>query len=145
MIGSLDAREKDQVLRAECIGRLGLFGGGRVHIFPVCYGYDGQDVYLHSRDGGKLAYLRAHPGACLEVEQITTPSLWRTVIAYGVYEEITEPVARRRALALIAGQGGRPHPPSLAACPPGDGEPVVYRLRLYDIQGRYERDALLAR
>lgn len=143
MIGSLDAREKEQVLRTETLGRLGVYGGGSVHVFPVSYGYDGKDIYLQSRNGAKIAHLRAHPDACLEVEQITSPTVWRTVIAYGAYEEITEPVARRRALALIAAQGNQPHPPSMAAGA-GDGcEPVVYCLRLYDVQGRYERDAVL--
>ncbi len=140
MLGVLDSTEIERVLRAEHLGRLGVYGDGRVYVVPVAYGYDGTDVYAHSHEGLKLHLMRAHPEVCFEVEQIESPARWRTVIAHGTFEELIDPAARDAALATILAQGGRPYPPSMAPYVDGPERIVVYRIRLAEKTGRYERD-----
>ena len=146
MIGTLLPEGIDRLLRRQHIGRLGTYGGGRVYIFPVAYGYDGQDLYVHAHAGPhggfKVGLLRAHPAACLEVEELTAPARWQTVLVHGLVEELTAPAEREAALARIAAQAGQPYPPSLAPYQGGVEEVVVYRLRVTERTGRFEQQAL---
>lgn len=145
MIGNLDSTEIEQLLTTEHVGRLGIYGDGRVYIFPVGFGYDGTHVYVHSSEGLKVYLMRAHPDVCLEVEQITSPADWRTVLVHGTFDELTAPAERDAALTAIAGQGSGPYPPSVAPYLGGLERLVVYRIRPYEKTGRYERDTVFPR
>ena len=146
MIGVLTAAQIDQLLRRQHLGRLGVAGEGRVYIFPVAYGYDGTNIYLHShvgRHGGlKVRLLRAQPVGCLEVEELTAAAQWQTVLVHGRFEELTDAGEREAALAQIAAQASRPYPPSLAPYQGETAELVLYRLRITDSTGRFEQEAV---
>lgn len=140
MIGALDRSEIEQLLRTEQIGRLGIYGDGRVYVVPVAYGYDGAYVYIHSHEGLKTRLMRAHPEICFEIEEIVTPAHWRSVIAHGQFEELSDDTARGEALAVISRQGHQAYPPSAAPYVDGPDRVVVFRIRLTEITGRYEQD-----
>ncbi|HKI40814.1 MAG TPA: pyridoxamine 5'-phosphate oxidase family protein [Mycobacterium sp.] len=70
MLGELNRRQIEQVLRAEVIGRIGCVSDGRVYVVPVTYVYDGTCAYGHSMDGAKLRAMRANPHVCFEVEHV---------------------------------------------------------------------------
>ena len=144
MFGALDPTEIEHLLHAHQVGRLGFTGQGRVYIMPVTYGYDGQAVYVVSHEGLKVRLMRANPTVCFEVEEVESPAHWRSVIAHGSYEEITDSVERSRALAIIAAQGPVPLPPSLAPFVEGPGHVVVFRVRLHERSGRFERDEVFS-
>ena len=148
MIGNLDQGEIERVLRRQPIGRLGVVGGDDVYIFPVAYGYDGTDVYIHShagRFGGlKVELMRAHPQVCLEVEEIVGPLHWRTVLVHGRAEEVTDPSTRDAAFAAIVTQEGESAPLSIAPYIGGPEEIVVYRIRPTAMTGRYEREEVVS-
>jgi nitroimidazol reductase NimA-like FMN-containing flavoprotein (pyridoxamine 5'-phosphate oxidase superfamily) len=74
--------------------------------------------------------MRAQPLVCFEVDRAEAPDRWRSVIADGVYEELSDPDARQRALAVIY-----PDSNERPILPP---ETIVYRLRLTAKSGRYE-------
>lgn len=145
MIGALDAAEIEQLLSTEHIGRLGVYGDGRVYIVPVGFGYDGTHVFVHSSEGLKVRLMRAHPEVCFEVERVASPADWRTVIAHGTFEELIAPADRDAALAAIVSQGGAPYPPSVAPYEGGPEQLVVFQIRLSEKTGRYERDDVLSR
>jgi nitroimidazol reductase NimA-like FMN-containing flavoprotein (pyridoxamine 5'-phosphate oxidase superfamily) len=144
MIGALEPAEIEEVLRAQFIGRLGVAGEGRVFIFPVAYGYDGTFIYAHShagRYGGlKVRLMRAAPEVCFEVEEITSPVQWRTVLVHGKFEELAAGRARELAVAAILSQGDQPHPLSVAPYVGTPEEIVVYRIRPAEKSGHYEWD-----
>lgn len=140
MLGVLEPDEIERVLRSQHLGRLGIYGDGRVYVVPISYGYDGACVYAHSHEGLKLQLMRAHPEVCFEVEEVESPARWRTVISHGAFEELTDPVERDTALATIVAQGGKAYPPSMAPYVNGPDRIAVYRIRLTEKTGRYERD-----
>jgi len=140
MFGELGSAEIERILRDGQVGRLGITDGEEVYIFPVSYGYDGESAYIVSRLGLKVRLMRAHPRVCLQVDEITTPAQWRSVMAHGEYEELTEQAARDTAFDLIVGQGGSLLPPSLAPYVDGPEVVVVYRIHLQQKSGRYEQD-----
>lgn len=142
MLGKLTAAEIDHVLRRQHIGRLGVASEDRVYIFPVSYGYDGEFIYVVSQDGLKVKLMQRRSEVCFEVEAIDSPTVWRTVLVHGSYEELHYDENRERALSLIAEQA-RSTPLSLA---PYTGRPEsmhVYRIRVKEATGRFERDDVI--
>jgi nitroimidazol reductase NimA-like FMN-containing flavoprotein (pyridoxamine 5'-phosphate oxidase superfamily) len=87
-------------------------------------------VYAHSGPGRKIRLMRAQPLVSFEVDQAEAADRWRSAIAEGVYEELTDPAERARALAII-------YPPP-GVVPALGAATVVYRIRLTAKSGRYE-------
>jgi nitroimidazol reductase NimA-like FMN-containing flavoprotein (pyridoxamine 5'-phosphate oxidase superfamily) len=143
MLGELDRGEVEQILHQQQIGRLGVAGDGRVHIFPVTYGYDGEFIYCVSQLGLKVRLMRENPDVCFEVEEIESPARWRSVMVHGRYEELWDDVARDAALRQIASQGVRAIPTSLAPYTGRMETMVVYRIRVAEKTGRFEQDDAL--
>ncbi len=98
MIAKLSEEEAQELLQRNELGRLGCIADDRPYVVPVNYLYDGDSVYIHSLPGRKIAALRRHPQACLQVDEIERERSWRSVIAFGRYEEIGD--EQRRAYYL---------------------------------------------
>ena len=128
--------EIEDLLRTAIVGRIACCGhgpsgdNGRPFLVPLAYGYDGEHIYAHSGPGRKIRLMRAQPLVSFEVDTAEAPDRWRSVIAEGTYEEITDPASRTAALAVIY------RPP--AAIPDLGEQVIVYRIRLTAKSGRYE-------
>jgi nitroimidazol reductase NimA-like FMN-containing flavoprotein (pyridoxamine 5'-phosphate oxidase superfamily) len=70
---------------------------------PISYGYDGRNIYSHTEEGLKLNLMRRNPRVCFEVDDINMVNManWKSVIAWGEFEEITDPVEREKALHIL--------------------------------------------
>jgi uncharacterized protein len=135
-ISELPLDEIELLLRSAIVGRIaccahGIDGGdGRPYVVPLAYGYDGEALYAHSGVGRKIRMMRAQPLVSVEVDVAEASDRWRSVIAEGVYEELSQPIERERALAIIYPEpDNRPHL---------DTQTIVYRIRLTAKSGRYE-------
>jgi nitroimidazol reductase NimA-like FMN-containing flavoprotein (pyridoxamine 5'-phosphate oxidase superfamily) len=135
-MGTIHVLPDDQIeelLRTALVGRIACCAPAldpRPYLVPLAYGYDGEAVYAHSGVGRKIRLMRANPLVTFEVDAAEAADRWRSVIAEGVYEELTDPAERSAALLTIYPPPA--HPPGL---PPGT---VVYRVRLTSKSGRYE-------
>lgn len=89
MIRPLAQEEIERVLGAEVVGRIGCHAEGRTYVVPVSYVYHNGAIYAHSTDGLKVAMMRQNPFVCFEVDHIEDLLNWHSVIAWGVYEELT--------------------------------------------------------
>ncbi|HEX5691507.1 MAG TPA: pyridoxamine 5'-phosphate oxidase family protein [Roseiflexaceae bacterium] len=98
---TLTPEEIDQALGAEVIGRIGCHADGKTYVVPVAYAYDGQAIYGQSGEGLKLRMLRASPEVCFEVDQIEHLGSWRSVIAWGWFEELHGTEADRALHLLV--------------------------------------------
>ncbi len=125
MHGELNAEQIEDVLLAERVGRIGCHAEGRTYIVPVSYVYDGEAVFAHSADGLKVRTMRANPDVCFEVEHIVDVASWRTVVAWGKYEELSGE-AEAAALRLLG-------------VSPEVTRPIAYRIVLSERSGRFER------
>ena len=87
----LSRAEIDAFLSDQRIARLGCHADGETYVVPVIYGYDGESVVAVTTEGRKIAMLRANPAVCVEVDEYDTDGRgsWRSVIAQGVYEELS--------------------------------------------------------
>ncbi len=127
----LDDDGIEAVLRRAIVGRIACCAheGERPYLVPIPFGYDGESVYSISGPGRKLDIMRAHPEVAFEVDEVEAEDRWRSVIADGVFEEVTDPDARCRAIDIVAPKGGG------ASVSP---EAIVYRIRLTRMSGRFE-------
>jgi len=57
------------VIRRCNVCRLGLARDNEPYIVPVCFGFDGQSLYIHTgTKGRKIEFFEANPRVCLEFE-----------------------------------------------------------------------------
>ena len=49
----------------------------------------GQNIYGHTREGSKTRLMRQNPNVCLEIDEIVSPTFWRSVVVLGTFEELT--------------------------------------------------------
>ena len=135
MIGTLGPNEIDDVLGRGRVGRLACAANDRPYIVPINYAYDGTYVYAYSGPGRKVDVMRAQPRVCFAVDEIDGPTNWRSVVAEGLYEELTDESRRREALHRLTGNGTNVVTRGLDASP----RVVVFRVKLTDKAGRFER------
>jgi nitroimidazol reductase NimA-like FMN-containing flavoprotein (pyridoxamine 5'-phosphate oxidase superfamily) len=148
MLAELTQQEIEEVLYDNSIGRIGCVDGGMPYIVPVNYRYEGGYVQCYSLEGMKMQIMRSNPDVCFEVEQIHDQHHWKTVICWGIFEEITdeeelarlrpqnrEYILRKRASVTPAtpADSAQPHPE------PKPGEPIFYRIHLTRFTGRTEQ------
>jgi nitroimidazol reductase NimA-like FMN-containing flavoprotein (pyridoxamine 5'-phosphate oxidase superfamily) len=149
MLGTLNTRQIDQVLRSEVVGRLGCTADGKVYVTPISYVYDGERVYGHSTDGMRLRMLRAHPQVCFQVDHIENLANWVSVIIWGEFEELTgddEKEAMRlfldRMEPLQASETAiSPHraPVGVSALDLQGQSLLFYRIKVTERTGRFEK------
>ncbi len=134
MIEAIGNREAQAMLRRNLIGHLGCNVDGEPYVLPINYIYDGDCVFIHSLPGRKINALRDDPRCCLQVEEIRDEYNWRSVIAFGRYEEITNAEERERILGALYKRF--PHlTPVESGMTKGLPEIIVFRLRVEQITG----------
>lgn len=84
----LQEDEARALLAASRFGHLGCVDDGEPYVVPINYLLDEGSIYSHSLPGRKIDAMRTHPRVCLQVDQIDDDFHWRSVIAYGKFEEM---------------------------------------------------------
>jgi nitroimidazol reductase NimA-like FMN-containing flavoprotein (pyridoxamine 5'-phosphate oxidase superfamily) len=150
MIGQLTDSEIDHLLRSESVGRIGCCAEGRVYVVPVTYAVADGDVFGHSSVGMKVRMMRANPRVCFEVDRVVNQSNWQSVIAWGTYEELqgddaligVERLIERLGPLVLGAAGASGHKVSPSVVTLAHAilqQGVVYRIRLTERTGRFER------
>jgi len=101
MLGELTANQIEIVLHREVVGRIGCHPDDTTYVVPTTYAYDGKFVYGHTREGMKIDMMRKNPKVCFEVDTMENMSNWRSVVAWGTYEELKTPEERRLGMQLL--------------------------------------------
>lgn len=129
--------EEARVLLSACrIGRLGCVANGEPYVVPINYVFEDESIYSHSLPGRKIEALRAHPRACLQVDEIESDFEWRSVIAYGTFEEIRLPDDRKSILSKLLARFPLLTPvESVVAEDAGAPESVVFRIIVDHVTG----------
>ena len=151
MIGILTDDQVEEVLQSNALGRIGCGDSNKIYIVPVNYVYDGKYIIAHSVEGMKIRMMRKNHSVCFEVDEMKNFTNWKSVIAWGEYQELTEERDRYYAMKLFVdrmirmkvSETARPpeisekrlHPRS-----PGNIRPVVFRIVISERTGRFEND-----
>jgi nitroimidazol reductase NimA-like FMN-containing flavoprotein (pyridoxamine 5'-phosphate oxidase superfamily) len=136
-IGKLGNTDALSILREGTLGRLGCIASGWPYVVPVNYFFDGKDIYIHTLPGKKLDALRANPRVCLQVDEIKDPYNWRSVIAYGTFEEVSNEERRENVLTKLYSR--LPHmTPVESRLVDGVKGTIVFRIKLEEVTGMAE-------
>lgn len=101
MIGNLKDAAIEEVLKNNVLGRIGCHEGNKMYIVPINYAYDGKSIIAHSAEGLKISMMRKNPLVCFEVDQINSFTDWKSVIAWGRFEEIMDDDDQRIAMKFF--------------------------------------------
>jgi len=131
MIKTLDDNQARELLRSSRIGRLGCIANGEPYITPINFDFEDDCAYSHSLAGLKITALRDNPRACLQVDRIESALRWRSVLAFGNFEEIVKPSERREILSRLLKRFILLTPVEAAIAEDGGSpEVIVFRIRI---------------
>jgi nitroimidazol reductase NimA-like FMN-containing flavoprotein (pyridoxamine 5'-phosphate oxidase superfamily) len=109
------------------------------YVVPINYHFSDNCVYSHSLPGSKISALRDNPRACLQVDEIINDVNWRSVLAFGTFEEVHG--AAEKAVILNKILEDCPTLTPVESAIAVDGDPpqvIVYRLKISEISGLAE-------
>jgi nitroimidazol reductase NimA-like FMN-containing flavoprotein (pyridoxamine 5'-phosphate oxidase superfamily) len=131
------ADNEAKALLATCrVARLGCIVDGEPYVVPINYYVEDGAVYSHSLPGLKISALRQNPNACLQVDHIESDFRWRSVIAFGKFEEVTNRTERERILGQLLWTFPRLTPVESVIAEDASLPPVVvYRIRIDRLTG----------
>jgi nitroimidazol reductase NimA-like FMN-containing flavoprotein (pyridoxamine 5'-phosphate oxidase superfamily) len=73
-----------------------------VYLVPISYAFEDGYIYCHSKPGKKVEMIRHIPQVCIQIEQIENFFHWKSVIAWGVMEELQGNMANQGMRLLIS-------------------------------------------
>jgi nitroimidazol reductase NimA-like FMN-containing flavoprotein (pyridoxamine 5'-phosphate oxidase superfamily) len=101
MLGQLNEEQIEQLLKEKFVGRIGCCTNGLTYIVPISYAYIHGYIYARTFEGMKLDTMRQNSSICFQVDDIPDMSNWKSVIAWGQFEELTEKIERNKALQIL--------------------------------------------
>ena len=101
MVDNMDSQEIQRLLHSARVARLGCIAHGDPYVVPINYEFRDGAIYGHSLPGLKISALRENPRACVQVDEIETGLRWKSALAFGNYEELTDVAERHEALTRL--------------------------------------------
>jgi hypothetical protein len=107
-----DPKVIDEILSRAPVGHLGLSCKNQPYVVPLLFASKDGDIYLHCSDSGMMMqFLRNNPSVCFEVDEFLDivpgpvpckySNTYRSVIAFGTAQILTDPVEKTAGLRLI--------------------------------------------
>ena len=93
--------EMHNLLQTASFGHLGCAQNRRPYVVPMHYAYDGKELYFFTTEGMKTQFMKDNPQVCLQVEEVSDSSHWRSVMVIGRAERLTDQEEMERAMQLI--------------------------------------------
>jgi uncharacterized protein len=150
VLGELSSTQIDHLLRTQTFGHLACHADNRTYVIPIFYVYDGKFIYAFSREGLKVDMMRKNPEVCFQVDHLNNMSNWRSVVAWGTYEELHGEEASR-ALQVLQNRFSGITTSETSSSAPGlkpsilkSGETkyrdaVLFRIQITEKTGRFEK------
>jgi len=139
----LTPAECTAVLSAARVGRLGCVHDDRPYVVPIYFAFADHHLYSFSMEGRKVAWMRQNPQVCLQVDTMHDGREWRSVVAYGCYEELPDDarwhLERKKAWQLLQRQANWWEPGVLYPVQRTNGDQagyLYYRIRIESLTGR---------
>ena len=140
MFTRINEQQATELLANQRVGRLGCITDTGPYIVPINYYFADGCVYSHSLPGLKISALRADPRACLQIDEVESDLRWRSVLAFGTYEEITAIAERSDILNKLLRRFPMLTPvESTLASDAGSPQVIVFRIRIRRITGISEQ------
>lgn len=136
MITVLNDSQARELLRSERVARLGCIVNREPYITPINYNFEDDCVYSHSLAGTKVNALRENPRACVQVDHVESDLSWKSVMAFGNFEEIVKPSERNEILSKLLRRFPLLTPVESTIAEDGcSPEVIIFRVRIDRITG----------
>ncbi len=100
-IEEMGVAEMNALLQRVGYAHMGCTRDNRPYVVPIHYAYEDPNIYIFTTEGMKTEFIEVNPEVCLQIEEVHDPSNWRSVIATGKAERITQQEDRERAMQFI--------------------------------------------
>ena len=138
MLSRLNETEATKLLAQQRLGRLGCITEAGPYVVPIGYYFVDGCAYCHSLPGLKIDALRKDPRACLQVDAIESELRWKSVLAFGTFEEV-KPKERSEIMNQLLQRFPMLTPVESALATDGGSLPIiVFRIRIERITGLAE-------
>lgn len=152
MIEAQQDEENVLLLSTNFIGRLAYMKGKSPNIVPITYFYDIENncVLSYAKEGHKIEAMRENPTVSFQVDDISSIQKWRSVQAYGVFQELESNTAKDQLHRFFEGVQDTiaslksEHPKFIqdfSTRLQQTGMPLVYRIAITNIVGKVRNDA----
>lgn len=84
----LTKEESESVLTCNHVGRLAFSFHDAVDIRPIHYVFDSNWLFGRTSPGDKLITLQHHQWVAFEVDEVTGPFDWKSVVAHGTFHRL---------------------------------------------------------
>lgn len=143
IVKELNRDECSDVLSAARLARLACSRDGQPYVVPIHYAYADGYLYSFSMPGRKIDWMRENPMICVQVDDLGSSRNWRSVVVYGLYEELPDRIGSKRerdhAWSLLERHanwwepgGLKPVPQPMATA----STHLFYRIRITSMSGR---------
>ena len=153
MLGQLNEKQIQTILTQQVIGRLGCHYNDETYIVPLNYVYRNGMIYAHSGTGKIIEVMRKNPNVCFEVEEIEDIFQWRCVIAWGVFEEISDEDEKQQIRQLLTHRimplVSRPQQHASHGIAANESDidiridPIMYKIKINKTTGRFEENTAI--
>ena len=138
MLTRLSEAEATKLLTRQRIARLGCITEAGPYVVPISYYFADGCVYSHSLPGLKIDSLRNDPRACIQVDETESDIRWKSVLAFGTYEEV-KPNERSEVINKLMQRFATLTPVESALAADAGPQPViVFRIRVERVTGLAE-------
>ena len=100
-VEDMSPAEMHTLLQQQSFGHLGCARDSRPYVVPMHYAYDGKELYFFTTQGMKTQFIQANPQVCLQVEEVSDSTRWRSVMVIGRATELSSKPELERAMKLI--------------------------------------------
>jgi len=139
LIQDMTEQESLELLSRVGFGRLGCAYENQPYVVPTYFACRGRILYGFATFGQKIRWMRANPLVCVEADELTSQLDWKSVIAFGHYEELSdvsewEP-EREHARAFLEERGWWRGPADITSTHRGGSYEVWYRIHIERLTG----------
>lgn len=151
MIKNLELTECLDLLGNNYIGRLAFVSHGDPYTVPITYFHDPEEkcILSYASEGHKIEAMRNHDSVALQVDEIKSIQEWKSVLVHGEFEELQGSTAKKYLHrfaegvqnAITSKKGMVPKfIQDFSSRLQRGGIPIVYRISIYDITGKFRHD-----
>lgn len=134
--------ESRKLLETARFGHLACHLKEELYFIPLTFAFEDGYLYSHSRLGKKIKIMRKNPQVCVQVEEIEDFFRWKSVIAWGQFEELNGDevsIAMRRLIkGLIEKETDKRRSDLEIDIAAQLESAIIYRIKVEKITGRCE-------
>lgn len=147
MIRVLQTKESLQILSKNYIGNLSYIFSGRPFIAPITYFFDTKENVIigYSSEGHKINAMRENKEVCFNVSEIDSVSSWKSIVAQGIFKELSGSMAKASLQQFSQGVKGLIKTSNhksvdfineFSSRVHSDEFPIIFHIQAYEISGK---------